>query len=137
MYINIQSTEGNALIDTPQQTDRSGRMVDGEVAHHPGVPDLVLLSRGVGQRADVRAEHRISLRGRPHPLVEVVEYNGVLGERLEDGGRFHRVLPLQSRVVLKEIVCYFPCRNTLQLSQEHGIHYCVFPLFTCIWSDGV
>ena len=94
-------------------------MVDGEVAHHPGVSDLVLLSRGVGQRADVRAEHRLSLRGRPHPLVEMVEYYGVLGERLEDGGRFDRVLPLQSRVVLKEIVCYFPRRNTLQLYIAH------------------
>ena len=88
-------------------------MFNGEVADHPGVSDLVLRTRGVGEGADVGAEQRLSLRGRPHPLVHVVEDDSVFAERLHNVCRLDRAFPFHSRVVVKEVVTHFSCRNIL------------------------
>ena len=67
-------------------THRGLWVVHREVAHHPGVSHLVFLSWGIGEGADVRAEHSLSLGRRPHSLVKLVKDDGVLCQSLEDCG---------------------------------------------------
>ena len=63
-------------------------------------------------------EECLSLCGGPHPLVQLVEDDGVFCEGLNNVHRLQGPLPLQSCLLVKEEIDHLVCRDTLRRRGE-------------------
>ena len=75
----------------------------------------VLRAWGIGQLTEVGTEQSLSLRGRPHPLMKLMEDDAVFSQRLNDLYGLQSPLPLEAGLLVEEKVNYLASRNTLEM----------------------
>ena len=78
------------------------------------MPDCILWSGAVGERAEVGTEERLALGGRPHPLVQLVEYEGIFRQLLHYLDRLQSPFPLQTGFLIEEVANNLPSSYTLK-----------------------